>query len=1017
MALGEALVASAIGFGIGFGLSMVALELLPFSLGLRAGLWGALGLFTLGGAFFIHQMRIRPLSHDQVVAASLERAAQRRGEGLGDHVRSAVELLNDQDDRILGRSRALCDAHLSATAARIDETRALDSVTSVGLERASPTFLVATGVLFIFGLLGFFAGDQMRASWKELFDAATAEKALQAQARSLLPIVTDLSLSFRYPAYMQEPDRVVAGSSGDISVPRGTEVTIEGRADRAVQGGFLLIGEERAQLSAAEGNRLKGTFTVDAAGSYRFVLKEPDGDETFDPVAHRIALVPDRSPRVSLLAPEQDITVQLEDRVELRYRAQDDHGLTRFRVVVRRQSAGAAPWEKILDEVPGALREYGNAAFIEISETGARPGDRLSVYIEAEDNDTVSGPKRGRSPTRVLTVFSAVKHHRELIDRQAKLLDEMVDRLADELENPFFYPREDPGQKEEAARFARHLKIDEALGEMADNLKALSRDLLDDPLSPRASRRALANMASDLSGPIRRKAELVTLGDQVLKDGRRNNNSTLRRVKATQVKLVGKMETHILFLDDLLNTQKLAEARQIAEEMRRTQKSLQEMLARYQQAPDDATREAILSEIQRLREQLRELMQRLAGLQRDVPDEFLNQEAFASEEMLSDTMSLDQLIEEGKLQEAADALQRMVEQTEKMIDGISDSQDEYGGEEMAKLKKELESFGDALTQLTEKQKALKERSDQMLKEARRRAERKIAKKLERAIKALIEKAKKAETQLKSLDPQGLYPSEQEAANAAAQRVTDLRRALEDRLYDEALDAAEQARREVRMAERSVSDRTRGRYGSRFRPTLKARDRLQSARPKVEEIHRTLKELIPDPGKELNTREMAEMRRNAMKQNALRDQTQKLLEQMQKINEEMPLFGPNHQGQLDRAGFHMQQGASQLRRQRLAEGRREQEQALSQLESLGESLRNSQGSGGGGMPMPLPGGTGSSGRQEGSQGRHSGDRVEIPKADQFRVPDAYRKDILDAMREGAPENWQGEVRDYYEELVK
>jgi hypothetical protein len=44
-------------------------------------------------------------------------------------------------------------------------------------------------------------------------------------------------------------------------------------------------------------------------------------------------------------------------------------------------------------------------------------------------------------------------------------------------------------------------------------------------------------------------------------------------------------------------------------------------------------------------------------------------------------------------------------------------------------------------------------------------------------------------------------------------------------------------------------------------------------------------------------------------------------------------------------------------------------------------------------------------------------VKIPDGSEFRVPDAFRKDILDAMKEGAPQDWMGEVKRYYEELVK
>jgi hypothetical protein len=44
-------------------------------------------------------------------------------------------------------------------------------------------------------------------------------------------------------------------------------------------------------------------------------------------------------------------------------------------------------------------------------------------------------------------------------------------------------------------------------------------------------------------------------------------------------------------------------------------------------------------------------------------------------------------------------------------------------------------------------------------------------------------------------------------------------------------------------------------------------------------------------------------------------------------------------------------------------------------------------------------------------------VEIPGAEAHRVPEEFRKDLMEAMKQGAPERYRGEVQRYYEELVK
>ena len=75
-------------------------------------------------------------------------------------------------------------------------------------------------------------------------------------------------------------------------------------------------------------------------------------------------------------------------------------------------------------------------------------------------------------------------------------------------------------------------------------------------------------------------------------------------------------------------------------------------------------------------------------------------------------------------------------------------------------------------------------------------------------------------------------------------------------------------------------------------------------------------------------------------------------------------------------------------------------------------------GGGGMGFPFPFGDPGGGGEESGDGREaSREKVKIPGAEAYKVPEEFRKDLLDAMRQGAPERYKGEVQHYYEELVK
>jgi hypothetical protein len=53
------------------------------------------------------------------------------------------------------------------------------------------------------------------------------------------------------------------------------------------------------------------------------------------------------------------------------------------------------------------------------------------------------------------------------------------------------------------------------------------------------------------------------------------------------------------------------------------------------------------------------------------------------------------------------------------------------------------------------------------------------------------------------------------------------------------------------------------------------------------------------------------------------------------------------------------------------------------------------------------------------GSSAGNRepVRIPGADEYHAPREFRQDLLDAMKREAPREFEGQVKRYYEELVK
>lgn len=1023
-ALLEAMCAAVTGAACGLVLALVVVGAAPFSLPLRLALLALIGAGALAGLWFgVH--KAQALRHDLVIGARLEDALLRRGLDARDAVRAAVELRSQRDDAALGRSRALADAHVEATATRVRAGNALASLPAVALERAVPLLSLQAVVAFVIVAWSLGATASFAERWQRLFDEGGVQRALEQQQVSLLPLVTDLKITLRFPAYMAEPDEIIPGSSGDVAAPRGSEVIIEGRTDRPVERASLLMAANSSTQGATEiagavkdGRTVMGTFVVDVAGSYRFKVDGALAGVALDPVAHKITVQVDAAPSVSLEEPSLDRTVKLDDPVDLAFFARDDVGLTKMRVVVKRQGSAREPYVKDLIEVPGALREARGTGAFDVAATGARPGDKLSVYIEALDNDSVSGPNIGRSQTRVLTVYSAAQQHRTVIERLEDVMSRMVDSLGDELEAPL--PKS--LTLEEARRtLERHDSIG---GRHAQTHKSLEDALLalaEDEMSPLPTRRALANMKLKVARVFEAKSSALQALVALVARGLSPSGAALPRLAAAQAAIVERLEQDILYLEDLLNRQRIAQARQLAADLKRAQEDLKALLSQFKQSGDEATRTALLEEIQRMRKQVGELMERLAKLQHDIPDEYLNQEAFKGDEMLSQAKDIDKLIEEGKLEEAAAQLDKMLASTQKLVDDLDKTGEEYGGDEYQELREKLQRFSDELSALGEGQRTALDQAQAMLDKAKKQAEQRLKGKLDQALTEVKKQVERAKAELDKVSERpALQGGEAEDAAFARARIEDLQRALDSKDLDDATGAAEEAEAAARSAERSVTDRTRGDFGKKDKATLAQRQSLEAARRELEAARKQLQDLLGDPRQQMDNSDKQKLAKTADQQQQLEENARSLEKMMEEIGKEAPVFGPEHKERLGAAREAMRRAGGEMRSQNLRAARSSQRQALRALSELGKDLAQMGQGSGGGMPLPLPRGGSpgaEDGEQEGDGRRPSKEDVKIPDAGEFKVPDAFRKDILDAMREGVPDSWQGEVKRYYEKLIK
>jgi hypothetical protein len=322
----------------------------------------------------------------------------------------------------------------------------------------------------------------------------------------------------------------------------------------------------------------------------------------------------------------------------------------------------------------------------------------------------------------------------------------------------------------------------------------------------------------------------------------------------------------------------------------------------------------------------------------------------------------------------------------------------------------------------QRQQAAAAQTERLKNEVRQR----LAPKLEEARKgaaALEQLAREARQSLDQAQP-GVPARGEPDLDAAREALADLQRALALRDLEA---AGEQAARAAGPTQRlgasleedaALAERFPGATGKGPAELRAAQAQVKEAAPRIARIRDRLRALTPDAQQAMTPGDRKKLSELAGQQQGLERQAGELQQKLSQLAEKAPIFPPQAQGLLGESRGHMGSAAGELQGRNPQRGHGEQQAALEGLDRFRKGLEQmaQQGKGaGGGFPFPF-GETGG-GPQEGDAGDPTPQKVVIPGAEAHKLPEAFRRDLLEAMKQGAPERYRGEVQRYYEELVK
>ena len=275
-------------------------------------------------------------------------------------------------------------------------------------------------------------------------------------------VVTQFQYRLNFPAYTRLQSQTLPANTGDIQTLFGTELVFTGESNKPLKEAHLALEESgdvplditvqhqqetvtqpmADDVQVPEGkptlHTMRGAFVAQQSENYRIHITDVDGFANRDPINYTLTVFKDVAPDVNIVSPARDTVLDNAMLVELEAEATDDYGIQELQLVYRVEAEGAeemnVPLKQWSVENAPLPRSVSVTYAWDVDRIGIFPGETLAYYVQALDNDNVSGPNIGKSPTYTLRfpslseLYDSVATEQET-ERQG--LEELVDEQAD----------------------------------------------------------------------------------------------------------------------------------------------------------------------------------------------------------------------------------------------------------------------------------------------------------------------------------------------------------------------------------------------------------------------------------------------------------------------------------------------------------------------------------------------------------------------------------------------------------
>jgi len=308
-----------------------------------------------------------------------------------------------------------------------------------------------------------------------------------------LPMVRNLQLKINYPDYSRIESRFLDENVGDITALKGSVANININANKKLKEAKVILKNQKERDLNVLGNSANGKIKILTDDEYYIALKDQSDHNNMDPIEYRINIIEDAYPAVKITVPGKDVDITEEMLLMLSIEAEDDFGFSLLQLAYRIFKP-QFNLDTTYHYIPLKLDNYQTQKIRlnhnwDLTNLNLLPEDVVTYYVEAFDNDNVSGPKSAKSLTysirfpSINEIFTDVQQEHEQayetfedMYEQSKELKEKLSELVQEMKKDPNLNWEEKQQLEDVVKTQQQMQqaleeVEQKLDEMIEQME------------------------------------------------------------------------------------------------------------------------------------------------------------------------------------------------------------------------------------------------------------------------------------------------------------------------------------------------------------------------------------------------------------------------------------------------------------------------------------------------------------------------------------------------------------------